>query len=64
MFLVLLVDLSVSPLKNSKRNQPICNKLSPEVYLGPRNNRIHFGDDTDYDLDSGSALRSNHMHWY
>ena len=33
-------------------------KLLSEVYLGPRNNLIHFGDDPDYDQDPdpGSEL--------
>ena len=35
-----------------------CMKLLSEVYLGPRNNVIHFGDDPDYDPDPGSGWRS------
>ena len=35
-----------------------CMKLLSEVYLGPRNNLIHFGDEPDYDPDPGSGLRS------
>ena len=30
-------------------------KLSPEVCFGPRNNRLHFGDDADYDPYTGSG---------
>ena len=33
-------------------------KLLSEVYLGPRNNLIHFGDDPDYDPDPGFGLQS------
>ena len=27
-----------------------------EVCFGPRNNRLHFGEDSDYDTDTGSGL--------
>ena len=34
-----------------------CMKLLSEVYLGPRNNLIHFGNDPDYDPGSESMIR-------
>ena len=63
MFLVLLVDLSVtysvclcvrpSNYLNSRPNEWICMK--PEVCFGLKNNWLKIGDDPDYDPD--------HMDW-
>ena len=49
--LILWVDLSVS-----KSNEQICIKFSPEVCLAPRNNRLHVGDDLNYDVNAETAL--------
>ena len=32
-------------------NEQFCIKLLPEVCLGPKNNRLNYGDDPDYDPD-------------
>ena len=54
------VCLSVNRITYKVMNRFACMKLLSEVYLGPRNNLIHFGDDPDYDMDSGYGLRTYH----
>ena len=52
MFLVvLLCCLSVCPSDYLKSNQRICMIFLPVVCHEPRNNRLHFWSDTDYDPD-------------
>ena len=50
-----LVCTSVSRIAYEVMNGSACMKLLSEVYLGPRNNLIHFGDDPDYDPYPGSV---------
>ena len=52
------VCLSVSRITYKVVNGFACMTLLSEVYLGARNNLIHFGDDPDYDPNPGSGLRS------
>ena len=55
MFLVLLVNLSVCPFDYLKSIIAwIYIKLSPEVCFGLRINQLHFWNDLDYDLYTGS----------
>ena len=46
-----LVCTSVSRIGDKVMNEFACMKLLSGVYLGPRNNLIHFEDDLDYDPD-------------
>ena len=50
--------MSVINIAYKVMNGFACMKLLSEVYLGPRNNLVNFGDGPDYDPDSGSGLRS------
>ena len=49
--------------------EQICKKLLPDVWLRPRNNPFHFGDDPDYDPDPQckieclSRVISYHLQW-
>ena len=54
---VLLVCTFVSRIAYKVINEFACMELLSKVYLGPRNNLIHFGDDPDYDPDPGSGSR-------
>ena len=36
----------------------VCMQLSPEAYLEPRSNPLHFGDDADYDPDGAAEVCS------
>ena len=42
-----LVCMSVSRIFYKVMDEFACMKLLSDVYLGPRNNLIHFGDDPD-----------------
>ena len=53
-----LVCTSVSRISVKVMNEFACMKLLSEVYHGPRNNLINFGDDLDYEPNPGSGLRS------
>ena len=53
-----LVCTSISRLVYKVMNGFTCIKLLLEVYFGPRNNLINFGDAPDYDPDPRSGLRS------
>ena len=44
----LFVCLSVRPLDYLRSNEWICMKLLPEVWLGPRNNRVDLRGDPNY----------------
>ena len=55
----LFVGLSVRLSDYSKGNKRICIICLPKVCLAPRNNRLDFWDDPDYDPDPRFVLRSD-----
>ena len=46
-----MFGLSIRQQDYLQNNKRFCMKLLPEVYLGPRNNPLRFGDDPAYDPD-------------